>query len=81
MIQKAEAAGVIFKKDWKQNIAPDPADKNSMHESRKYFWKLWNPVQRHIPENSVIHQSVFDRIDAKIGYNPKNLPKNFTVAD
>ncbi len=81
MIQKAEAAGVIFKKNWQQNIAPDPAEKNGMHESRKYFWKLWNPVQRHIPENSLIHQSVFDRIDAKIGYNPKNLPKNFTVAD
>jgi len=36
---------------WKQNTAPDPADRNSMHESRKYFWKLWDTVQRNIPKN------------------------------
>jgi len=79
MIQKAESAGVKFKENWQENIAPDPTAKNALHESRQTFWKFWKPVQRHISENSLIHQSVIDRIKAGIGYNPPNLPDNYRV--
>ena len=79
MIQKAKSAGVQFKDNWQENIAPDPADRKSLHESRQGVWKLWNPVDRQIPKNSLIHQNVMDRIDAGIGYNPENLPDNYQV--
>lgn len=34
---------------------------------------------RFIPPGSLIHQSVIDRIDAKIGYDPPNFPTSFYV--
>ncbi len=79
MIEKAQSAGVLFKNTWAQGINPDPTDKKAIHESRKNLWKIWKPLLRNIPENSLIHQSVFDRIDADIGYHPENLPEKFTV--
>ncbi|MEA2061033.1 MAG: DUF2235 domain-containing protein [Thermodesulfobacteriota bacterium] len=81
MIQKAESAGIKFKETWQKNIAPYPTAKNAIHESRQSFWKFWKPVQRHIFENSLIHQSVMDRINAVIGYNPNNLPDKFKVVE
>jgi len=79
MIQKAQAAGVIFKENWQDDIAPDPTAKNAMHDSRQKAWKLWPPVDRRIPEKAFIHQSVMDRINAGIGYRPGNLPHNCTI--
>ena len=79
MIQKAKSAGVKFKDNWQENIAPDPVAGKALHESRQGSWKLWKPVARHIPENALIHQSVMDRINAGIGYHPENLPDNYQV--
>ncbi|CAN2049649.1 DUF2235 domain-containing protein [Candidatus Magnetomoraceae bacterium gMMP-1] len=80
MLEKAEAAGMTLKPDWKKNIHPDPMDKKAQHESRKgFFWLLWPPVDRVIPENAMIHKSVIERKVAGIGYNPKNLPHNYSI--
>ena len=73
MIHKAESAGVQFKENWQQNVHPDPTAENALHNSRKGFWKLWKPVSRNIPEKALVHQSTLDRINADIGYKPKNL--------
>ena len=79
MTHKAESAGVHCNENWQQNVHPDPTAENALHNSRKGFWKLWKPVSRNIPEKALVHQSTLDRINADIGYNPKNLPANYTV--
>lgn len=47
-------------------------------------WKLFGlylPLAepRLIPENSILHQSVLDRIAARIGYAPINLPRTYRI--
>jgi uncharacterized protein (DUF2235 family) len=79
MLHKAQDAGLILKLGWEDRIHPQPTDPMAQHESRKGFWKLWNPTQRDIPPGALIHQSVFDRINANIGYRPANLPQEYTV--
>ena len=81
MIRRAERAGLRLKPNWERNIKPAPTDKASQHESRKGLWKLWRPVQRQIPDGSLIHQSVIERMQAGIGYQPLNLPPTYTVVN
>ena len=81
MLLKADAAGIRLRDGWdsKEKINPDPTDKDLKHESREGFYRLWRKVQRTIPEDALIHQSVFERIDAGIGYNPSNLPEAYSI--
>ena len=81
MLLKAQAAGIRLRDGWdsKEKIDPDPTDKDLQHESRQGFYRLWWKVQRKIPEQALIHQSVFDRMNVGIGYNPLNLPKVYSV--
>ena len=81
MLLKADAAGIRLRDGWdsKERINPDPTDKDSQHESREGFYRLWRKVQRTIPEDALIHHSVFERINAGIGYNPSNLPKAYSI--
>ena len=81
MLLKAKAAGLRLRDGWdsKEKINPDPTHKKSLHESREGFYRLWRKVQRKIPEKALIHQSVFDRINAGIGYNPSNLPQASSI--
>ena len=81
MLLKAKAAGIHLHDGWdsKKRIDPNPTHEKSQHESREGFYRLWWKVQRKIPENSLIHHSVFDRMNAGIGYNPSNLPKAYST--
>ncbi len=81
MLLKAKATGLRLRDGWdsKEKINPDPGDRASQHESRTGFYRLWRKVQRKIPDKSLIHQSVFDRRNAEIGYSPSNLPKVCSV--
>ncbi len=45
----------------------------------KKKWRIPLGARRTIPEDSVVHQSVENRMQAKIGYSPSNLPKLYTV--
>ena len=70
---------VRFKENRLQNVHLNPTAQNALHNSRTGLWKLWKPVSRTIPKNALVHQSAMDRINADIGYNPKNLPNSCTV--
>ena len=81
MLLKAKAADLRLRDGWdsKEKINPDPSDWASQHESRTGFYRLWRRVERRLPEKALIHQSVFDRRNAGIGYSPSNLPKVCSV--
>ena len=75
MVEKAEAAKMKFETGWETRLKPDPF--GVIHESRKgYFWRLWRPVRRQIPEGALIHESVIERMNAaKCKYSP-TLPED-----
>ena len=79
LLRHAESAGLQLKPDWEDGHAPDPTDRDALHQSRKGFWKLWRKVHRDIPEGSKIHRSAIDRLKAEIGYSPPNLPESYDV--
>ncbi len=80
MLRRAQTAGMKLRDGWEQDIPPDPTDKNSQHNSRTgLLWMLLGKKVRPIPEGAHIHQSVFDRKAAGVGYDPKNLPKEFVT--
>ncbi|MHC4179954.1 MAG: DUF2235 domain-containing protein [Planctomycetota bacterium] len=79
MLENAEQAGLRLKPGWKTKTNPDPTGKNAQHESWEGFWRLWPRVRREIPEGALIHQSVVDRIGANVGYDPPNLPKQYSI--
>lgn len=76
MLEKAEAKGLILREGWRNGLKPN--HKGMMHESRVGFWRLWKPVVRQIPENSLMHESVIQRKNANMGYSPQ-LPKTYKV--
>lgn len=80
LLARAENAGVRLKPGWNANYRPDPTDPNAQHQSRTCCWKLWPKVHREIAEGASIHQSAVDRLNAKIGYSPPNLPTRYVVA-
>jgi len=47
--------------------------------ARKKRWRIPLGASRVIPEDSVLHVSVIERLDGKIGYAPKNLPKTYEI--
>lgn len=81
LLLKAKAADIHLREGWdsKERINPNPTHKKSLQESRKGFYRPWRQVQRSIPENALIHQSVSDRINGGLGYNPSNLPKAYWI--
>ena len=79
LLRHAESAGLRLKPGWEKRHIPNPTDKNALHQSRKGFYKLWCKVNREIPEQSKIHRSAVDRIEADIGYGPPNLPEVYVV--
>ncbi|MDW7692049.1 DUF2235 domain-containing protein [Flammeovirgaceae bacterium SG7u.111] len=76
MMDKAQAAGLKLKDGWEKKLKQDCHCKS--HESREGFWKVWKAVMRQIPENSLIHKSVVDRMNKNPAYRPI-LPANFEV--
>ncbi len=79
MMWRSYRAGLRLKSNWRDGLETDPTDSKSLHESRTGLWKLWPAVHRDIPEGALVHQSVVDRINAGLGYNPLNLPRKYTV--
>jgi uncharacterized protein (DUF2235 family) len=46
--------------------------------TQKERWRIPFGASRIIPDGSVLHSSVKTRMDANIGYRPKNLPAHYT---
>ena len=75
MLQQAENAGMRLEDGWEETLepglkAPGEAgmkcrDREAEHESWKGFWRVFPRVKRQFPQRPWIHQSVFDRVDAK----------------
>jgi uncharacterized protein (DUF2235 family) len=52
------------------------------HDSLRYRWRWPNLFRRRfIPASALVHDSVARRIQAHIGYRPKNLPKNHVIVE
>lgn len=71
MIDKAADAGLQFTVNTGE-IQPNPLGK--IHQSREGFWKLWEEVDRKIPFNARIHDSVYERMEKIKDYRPVGIP-------
>ncbi len=78
MMDRASEKGLKLKKDWQKMLHQDPA--GYMHQSYKGLWKLLGKVPRKIPEESIIHRSVRDRMEQNELYEP-SLPQSYKVAN
>lgn len=72
MMDKALKCGLNLKKDWKDCLNQNA--RGMMHNSRTKLWRIWRPVDREIPKDAKIHQSVIDRMNGNGNYKP-SLPK------
>jgi len=71
LIDEALKHGLIINEGKYSQIKPDPEDK--LHNSLLPFWWILGWKRRKIVDDSLIHHSVYERIEKK-NYNPKNLP-------
>ena len=78
LVDKAAQGGLKLQSSWQKKLNQDAA--GMLHASRIGFWKAWRPVQREIPDGSIIHQSVLDRIERMPDYRP-TLPAQYVVTD
>lgn len=86
MIQKAIDAGLTFIDGWEYSLDPKP--KGKIHDSRDKWGKLFRWKVRDITSfneayeirESLVHESVEQRRAApECGYEPSNLPAEYTV--
>ncbi|MBI2791188.1 MAG: DUF2235 domain-containing protein [Gammaproteobacteria bacterium] len=80
MLKKAQSKGLFLKDNWEDQVHPDPLGK--MHESYNLWWKIIGPGSktRTILPNSLIHRSVFTRMEHNNNYHPA-LPNDYTIVD
>jgi uncharacterized protein (DUF2235 family) len=71
MIDEAMLHGLIINEIKYSELQPNAQDK--LHNSLIPFWWILGWARRKIPEDSLIHDSVYERME-KVKYNPKNLP-------
>ena len=77
MMEKAQSCKLILKEGWQHHLNQNAG--GVMHQSYKKLWRLLGKRKREIPEEALIHQSVFDRMKAIPGYKPE-LPENLQKA-
>ncbi|WP_423906443.1 DUF2235 domain-containing protein [Candidatus Spongiihabitans sp.] len=71
MMDKAIQQGLRIKENWTNNLQQNCL--GTLHNSRARFWKLWRKVDRIIPVNAKIHESVFQRQEKDKNYKPSNV--------
>lgn len=74
MVEKAKAQKLLI--DWpkfKTMVVERTDHKGKMHNPLLPFWWLLLWWRRIIPHGALVHESVLERINAGIGYKPKNL--------
>ena len=77
MLTHAQRKGLVLKDRWQEFLHPDPS--GEIKESYTGFWMAFDKVPRSIPEQSLIHTSVFERMaDPGSKYGPSNLPSSYT---
>jgi len=74
MLNKAISCGMLVDKNTLKQYKQDPLDKQ--HEEYKGFWKFRGSHIRKITEDSLLHESVKQRLESNMGYKPKNIPSD-----
>lgn len=78
MIDKASACGVEIDQSRTAQFQPNPHD--VLHESYSGFWVFRGSKVRKIPEGSLVHVSVDERMKrAQNKYKPQNLPTKYKL--
>ena len=78
MLEKAAAAGLALRPDWRERLELRPDPLGPIHATRVRYWRLWRPVTRALPHGARVHRSVLDRARALAEYAPR-LPRLFVV--
>jgi len=79
MLTKATACGLLLKDPHAMEAIPQNAAAK-IHNSLSWHWMFMGKKERKIPENALIHESVFARRNnPDCAYHPKNFPKNFQI--
>ena len=80
MLTKAKSCGLDIYDELASTMPGDHNDK--IHESYTGFWKFRGSRRRKIPEGSLIHKSVFNRMSNPANkYKPKNLPDDYSIVE
>lgn len=80
MLRKATACGLLVDEQQAGRFDENAHDK--IHKSYSGFWRFRGGRKRNIPEGSLIHRSVFNRIENPGNrYKPENLPEQYTIVD
>jgi uncharacterized protein (DUF2235 family) len=61
---------------WILELFPHTHYDKQIHKLR---WRIPFGVRRHIPDGAILHDSVLERKNSGIGYNPPNLPSQYSV--
>jgi hypothetical protein len=72
MVEKAAGCGMLFIAEEYERLSLNPVE--VMHNSRLGTFRFLGKRIRQIPAGSRIHPSVLTRLQANVGYAPKNLP-------
>ncbi len=77
MIGKAKSAGLFFWDNYEDRVLMSPDSTGKIYNPREKFGVLYIKAVRKIPENSQIHETVFQRIkDEDSLYKPTNIPSS-----
>ncbi len=74
MLGKARDCGLLIDDGRYNGLAVNGEYRDKLHNSLLPIWWVAGWRKRVIPENSLVHRSVFQRIAADVTYRPKNLP-------
>lgn len=79
MLGKAKDCGLLINEREYNELAVNGEYQEKLHNSLVPMWWIAGWRKRDIFKNALVHKSVFRRIEAGIGYRPKNLPKREAV--
>jgi len=74
MVERAQAQGLVIDcSRFNTQVVEQTDHKDKTHNPLLPFWWILLWWRRTIPDGALVHESVFKRINAGIGYAPKNL--------
>ncbi len=79
MLGKAKDRGLLIHEGAYNKLAVNGEYQKKLHNSLVPMWWIAGWRKRDIFKNALVHKSVFRRIEAGIGYRPRNLPKREAV--
>jgi uncharacterized protein (DUF2235 family) len=77
IVDEACKQGLVINKEEYAGIISNPKDK--LHNSLLPFWWILGWMKRNIKKESLIHNSVYERIGKVNNYRPKNIPEKESI--